>query len=136
MTGPINLRAFYPTNITAAIYPITAIPARLALENKNWERAANLELQEIDLNWEQFPWQEAIHHFAKALGAVHMNDFETVEQKIEVLANAEKKSSLNMVSKCSIAFSIAVDFLSDADSPTNTVYNLGCVLSTLFILIL
>ncbi|MCK5442220.1 MAG: tetratricopeptide repeat protein [Maribacter sp.] len=80
-----NLRAFYPTNITAAIYPITAIPARLALENKNWERAANLELQEIDLNWEQFPWQEAIHHFAKALGAVHMNDFETVEQKIEVL---------------------------------------------------
>lgn len=80
-----NLSAFYPTNITAAIYPITAIPARLALENKNWERAAKLELQEIDLNWEQFPWQEAIHHFAKALGAAHMNDFKTVEQKIEVL---------------------------------------------------
>ncbi len=80
-----NLRAFYPTNITAAIYPITAIPARLALENKNWERAANLELQEIDLNWEQFPWQEAIHHFAVALGAAHTNDFKTVEQKIEVL---------------------------------------------------
>lgn len=60
-----NLSAFYPTNITAAIYPITAIPARLALENKNWERAAKLELQEIDLNWEQFPWQEAIHHLPK-----------------------------------------------------------------------
>lgn len=80
-----NLRAFYPTNITAAIYPITAIPARMALENRNWEQAAHLELQEIDLKWEAFPWQEAIHHFAVALGAANTKDFKTVEQKIEVL---------------------------------------------------
>ena len=71
--------------ITAAIYPVTAIPSRLALENRNWVQAANLELQEIELNWEKFPWQEAILHFAKSLGASQTKDFEKAEQEIEIL---------------------------------------------------
>ncbi|WP_291870248.1 hypothetical protein [Maribacter sp.] len=90
-----ELKTFYPTNITAAIYPVTAIPARLALENKNWERAANLEVQEIELNWEQFPWQKAIHHFARAMGSVHLKDFISVEQEIETL----KKLHQNLVAQ-------------------------------------
>ena len=88
-----NIKGFYPTNITAAIYPITAIPARLALENRNWEQAANLELQEIDLDWEQFPWQVAIHHFARALGASQIKDFDKSKQEIEVL----KKLHQNLI---------------------------------------
>ncbi len=80
-----NSKAFYPTNITAAIYPVTAIPARLALENKNWKLASKLELQEIGLNWQEFPWQKAILHFARALGAAHMSDFVSVENEIDTL---------------------------------------------------
>ncbi len=78
-------REFHPVMLTAITYPLSAIPARIALENKNWNRAANLELQEIEINWEQYPWQEAIHHFAVALGAAHTNDFEKVEKEIEIL---------------------------------------------------
>lgn len=81
-----KLKSFYSTTITAVIYPIAAIPSRLALENKNWERAVNLELQEMDLDWEQFPWQKAIHHFARALGAAHTKDFALVEKEIEILS--------------------------------------------------
>lgn len=80
-----ELKTFYPSNITAAVYPVTAIPARLALENRNWEQAANLKLQEIDIDWEEFPWQKAIHHFAKALGAAHTKDFALVEEEIDIL---------------------------------------------------
>lgn len=80
-----NLKAFHPANIAAAIYPLTAIPARLALENKDWEKAATLELQSIDVNWDVFPWQKAIHHFAKAMGAVHTKDVKLAEQEIETL---------------------------------------------------
>ena len=65
-----NLKAFYPANITAAIYPLIAIPARIVLESKNWKQAADLELQDIDLNWDAFPWQKAIYHYTKGLGAV------------------------------------------------------------------
>jgi len=78
-------RTFYPMTLTASIYPIAAVPARLALENKDWKRAVNLKLQEIELEWEEYPWQEAIHHFAIALGAANTSDFNTVEEKIKIL---------------------------------------------------
>jgi len=80
-----KLKAFYPANITAAIYPVTAIPARLALENRNWKNAMQLELQDIDLKWEDFPWQKAIHHFARAFGAIHLKDFNLAELEIKTL---------------------------------------------------
>ncbi len=80
-----DLKVFYPANITAAIYPVTAIPTRLALENRDWKKAAQLELQEIDLKWEDFPWQKAIHHFGRALGGAHVKDFNAVESEIEIL---------------------------------------------------
>ena len=80
-----ELKAFYPTNITAAIYPIAIIPARIALENRDWEQAANLKLQEIELGWEAFPWQKAVHHFARAFGSAQAKDFSAAKQEIEIL---------------------------------------------------
>ncbi|MFK5972435.1 MAG: hypothetical protein QM485_04060 [Flavobacteriaceae bacterium] len=80
-----KLNEFYPANTLASIYPIAAIPARLALENKNWKRGANLDLQEIGLDWEDFPWQKAIHHFARAMGASNIKDFASTEEEIEIL---------------------------------------------------
>ncbi len=88
-------KKFHPMMLTAVTYPLTAIPARLALENKNWKRAADLKLQDTDLNWEKFPWQKAIHHFAVAMGAVNTNDFNTVQQEIEVL----KKLHQDLIAK-------------------------------------
>ncbi len=99
-----TLKTFYPSNITAAIYPIAAIPARLALENRNWKQAANLELQEIDISWEKFPWQKAIYHFARALGASQTKDFVKAEQEIEVL----KKLHQNLIEQNDITKSIQV----------------------------
>ena len=90
-----NLKTFYPVNIPAAIYPIAVIPARLTLENRNWKQAAQLELQEIDLNWDMFPWHKAIHHFARALGAAQIKDFNKAEQEIEVL----KKLHQNLIAE-------------------------------------
>ncbi len=80
-----EMKTFHPAGILAAIYPITSIPSRMALENKDWKRAAALELPEINLDWKAFAWQEAILHFAKALGAAHINDFKTVENEIKIL---------------------------------------------------
>lgn len=76
---------FYPLNITASIYPIAAIPARIALENRQWDQAAQLELQSIDVGWGEFPWQKAIHHFARGLGAAHTMDFAKAEKETLIL---------------------------------------------------
>jgi len=60
----------YPSDFKVA-YAFAAIPARYLLENRMWKEAAGLEFHPIAFPWEQFPWQKAIIHFARLLGAVH-----------------------------------------------------------------
>ncbi|HEV7782961.1 MAG TPA: hypothetical protein VGO58_16915 [Chitinophagaceae bacterium] len=67
-----TIRDVEPFNFKVA-YAFAAIPARFALENKNWSAAAELKSHKKDIAWDKFPWQEAITHFARLLGAVHTN---------------------------------------------------------------
>jgi hypothetical protein len=80
-----SLKTLHPAGIPASMYSVAAIPARMALENNNWEQAVNLELQNYEVDWEEFPWQKAIHHFAKAMGAAHQKDFESAKKEIQIL---------------------------------------------------
>jgi tetratricopeptide (TPR) repeat protein len=66
-------------------YAFAAIPARYALERKMWNEAANLSLYPNSFPWEEFPWQESIIHFARSLGAVHLNDVNTARKELENL---------------------------------------------------
>jgi tetratricopeptide (TPR) repeat protein len=64
-----------PSNFKVA-YTFAAIPARYVLENRLWKEAASLQSHPADFPWEKFPWQKAMHHFARSLGAVHTNQLE------------------------------------------------------------
>ncbi len=79
-----SIQKVYPVNFKDA-YAIAAIPARIALENKNWQQAAGLELSTIDFPWQQFPWQKAILHFTRALGAAHLGDETQANREIATL---------------------------------------------------
>lgn len=73
-------------NSGVVAYALAAIPARMALENQNWESAANLELPFKD----QFPWEEhpqfsSITYFAKGIGAARNGDMEMANHAYEVL---------------------------------------------------
>ncbi len=63
----------YPDNFKVA-YAFAAIPSRICLENKNWKDAAIVPLYPTSFPWEKFPWQEAIIHFARLLGAAHLRN--------------------------------------------------------------
>jgi tetratricopeptide (TPR) repeat protein len=53
-------------------FHLASIPARYALERQAWEEAANLNPRPGDsLDWDRFPWPEAVTWFARGLGAVH-----------------------------------------------------------------
>ena len=52
----------------AAAYALTAIPARLALERRDWKAASAIELRPADFAWSKFPWTESTVVFARALG--------------------------------------------------------------------
>jgi tetratricopeptide (TPR) repeat protein len=63
-------------SIHSAVFGVTAIPARLALERGRWAEAATLELHPAvpEAGWKRFPQAEAINAFARALGAARSGD--------------------------------------------------------------
>jgi tetratricopeptide (TPR) repeat protein len=74
----------YPVNLKGA-YTFAAVPSRVALENKNWPEAAALQLHPASFPWNKFPWQEAIVHFARLLGAVHTANKEAARSELTKL---------------------------------------------------
>ncbi|HEV8496286.1 MAG TPA: hypothetical protein VGQ56_05460 [Gemmatimonadaceae bacterium] len=77
---------FDPTAITgaappsAAVFAIAAIPARYALERRDWRAAVALEPKTS-----AFPWTEAMTYFARSLGASHLSDTATARAAIDTL---------------------------------------------------
>jgi tetratricopeptide (TPR) repeat protein len=71
-----------------AVYSIAAIPSRYLLENKMWTEAVVLQPQEInDIVWENHPWEKAIIHFTRLLGAIHLNKLDTASAEFMRLSH-------------------------------------------------
>jgi tetratricopeptide (TPR) repeat protein len=70
----------------AAGYAVAAVPARYALERRQWKEAAALTLPGSNLSWEKFPYAEANIHFAVAIGAARSNQPEIAQRAIDRLA--------------------------------------------------
>ena len=85
-----TINEVYPANFKVA-YAFAAIPARYALERKNWKEAAELQLHPANFSWEKFPWQEAIIHFAKVLGNVHLNNPNEAEKELDIMKSLYDK---------------------------------------------
>ena len=94
-----TINEVYPVNFKVA-YAFAAIPSRYALERKDWEQAAELKMHPVNFPWDKFPWQEAIFHFAKLLGNIHLNKIEPAEKELDILRslytklNKEKNKAL------------------------------------------
>ena len=80
----------YPANFVVA-YPFAAIPARMVLENKQWAKAVNLQVHSSELQWEQFPWQKSMVHFARSLGASNTGDINSAEKELAVLQSLQQE---------------------------------------------
>jgi hypothetical protein len=75
----------------AAAFAFAAIPARFALERRQWAEAAALELHPQSLSWPKFPQAEAITVFARGLGAARSGDVARARQdlaRLETLRDA------------------------------------------------
>jgi tetratricopeptide (TPR) repeat protein len=72
-------------------YSFAAIPARWALERRNWSEAADLKLEPADFPWPRFPWAEAINHFARAIGAARGGHSELARVEIEKLRDIQQR---------------------------------------------
>lgn len=74
-------------------YALTAIPARYALERRQWSDAAKLPLGHPRMTtfpWSNFPWATAHIHFARAIAAVRLGDTASARKAVEELAAIRK----------------------------------------------
>ena len=65
-------------------YPAVAIPARIAIEQRNWEDAAEYEpLLADEFDFERWPVTLVVQHTVQATGSVFTGDLERAEQQFE-----------------------------------------------------
>jgi tetratricopeptide (TPR) repeat protein len=67
------------------------MPARYAVERRNWSEAAALASPPMPFPWERFPWAEAMISFTRALGAAHTGDVSGAEKEIAKLQSLKEK---------------------------------------------
>lgn len=80
-----SMKKIFPLNHFAVAYTANAIPARIALENGQWAKAAKLERPQLEFDWQPFPWEQSILHFARAIGSVRSGDIESAETELEII---------------------------------------------------
>lgn len=78
-------------------FHLASIPARLAVEARDWKAAAAIKPRVPDyVGWDAFPWPEGISWFARGLGAVHTGDLTTAreaEQRLAALRESAKSAA-------------------------------------------
>ncbi len=78
----------------ASAFHVAAMPARIAVEQRDWDAAKSLPVREPDyLPWDSAFWPEGLSWYARGLGAVHTGDFslaERAEQRLAQLREAAR----------------------------------------------
>ena len=82
------IQAVFPT-----AYAFAAMPARIALEQKNWHQASQIKTQHPSyIPWEKFPQVEAITYYARGLGAARNGDLNLAQKNVGVLNDLYAKT--------------------------------------------
>jgi len=71
-----------------AAFAFAAIPARYALERRQWAEAAQLTLHPQSLSWQKFPQAESILWFARGLGAARSGNLASAKADLAHLEDA------------------------------------------------
>ena len=83
--------------VFSVAYSAMAIPARLALERRQWREAANLELPDnvrTLVPLENFQWAAAHIHFARAVGAARSGNASAARGEIAKLSEIENRLNI------------------------------------------
>ena len=84
------LRSGPQPNLPVA-YALAAIPARYALERRDWAAAAALKPVATEFPWEKFPWAAAMTSFTRALGSARTGDLPGARIEIANLQHFKEK---------------------------------------------
>jgi tetratricopeptide (TPR) repeat protein len=69
----------------AVAFTYAALPARFALERRQWGEASELTLGHSEFPWQEFKWAPSVHYFARGLGAARSGKIDQARQEIAAL---------------------------------------------------
>ncbi|MCK8515049.1 hypothetical protein M0534_01715 [Methylonatrum kenyense] len=77
----------------ASAFHLAAMPARLAVEQRDWAAARDLMARSPDyLAWEQFHWPQGMTWYARGLGAMHTGEQELADEAEQRLATLRERA--------------------------------------------
>ena len=75
-------------------FHFAATPARLAVEQRDWQRAAGLKIRSPEyLPWDISPWAEALTWYARGLGAIHTGDLNSAKEAESKMKKLQETAS-------------------------------------------
>jgi tetratricopeptide (TPR) repeat protein len=84
-----STQRLHPTFKTA--FHLSSIPARYALERRAWEEAAGLVPRPSDaIEWDRFPWPEAVTWFARGIGTAQLGRLGDADRALDRLGELEQ----------------------------------------------
>ena len=91
MNKMIEIKEVFPSDHFASAYALIAVPSRLAVENKDWELATELELPKTNLDWDKAPWPKAMLHFSRALGFTNTGNSTAAQKELDILIDLRER---------------------------------------------
>ncbi|NTS39744.1 tetratricopeptide repeat protein [Flavisolibacter sp. BT320] len=79
-----------PVNFKVA-YAFAAIPSRYLVENRLWKEAASLQVKPANFDWKAYPWQKAMIHFTRLLGAVHTGQLDAANGELAAMVTLQQE---------------------------------------------
>jgi tetratricopeptide (TPR) repeat protein len=103
-----------------AAYAFSAIPARYALERRQWEEAAGLTVAPGSFPWDRFRWAEAHIYCARAIGAARSGKPDSTREDVNKLAEIRQsipniKGAYDWGKQVEIQFQVATGWLAFAE---------------------
>ena len=68
-------------------FAYASAPARYALERRMWNEASDLQFVREDFAWNDFPWAQSIHYFARGIGSARNEQPEKARQELAIIKN-------------------------------------------------
>jgi hypothetical protein len=74
-------------------YTYAASPARYALERREWKEASELQFIRKNFEWDEFPWAQSIHYFARGIGAIRSGDDQQARMELKSIKTLQTRLS-------------------------------------------
>ena len=73
------------TENIAVAYAYASSPARFALERREWSEASDLQFVRSDFVWDEYPWTQSTHYFARGIGSARSGQLTKARQEVEAI---------------------------------------------------